>query len=653
MSPGGGRLAGRAEALVLVFAGLGLVTRAATAGTPWRGAPTVPLAIAALCAVVALFVASRAGGATQATRWLDGWRLPLVLLFLWTLPDVYPRIRGDGSEYYVLARSLLFDHDLELANDFEGLGAPPVLSPRGEVTSRTPLGVGLLWSPSIVLAHVFVSAANLFGAGLPADGFGAAYQAAVTVTTYTCAVLAVLLIEALLRRYFSRPIALLVALALWFATPLHFYAVANPFMSHGCSAFAATLFLFLWLSGRQREDAAHWVRLGLVGGLMTLVRVQDGVLLALPLLDRAGERGLGAALRTLRHFAWGPVLAALLQSVVWARLWGLEFVREIGTQGPGFSFQLHLAEVLFSARHGILLWTPLWLVAVFGFFLWLGRDHRLGLLMGLGFAAALALNASMGDWWGSDGFGQRRFLGLSALFGLGLAEVVRALQARPLVPVAFLLALGAAWNHQFAAIYNREMVAGKDAPVTLDRLAPAQVELLYERLVAWHDRAPRGAWVVAYDNLKGVWLDEGRSLRGQLEIGSSNPDVPFLFAHGWGDPETDPDGVHFRRVRGKRAFLRVPVLTPGAFRVTVHARSEAGAPVPLSLDVNGLGVGTALATPDWSELAFLAPAKAFEPGLNLVLLEAELPPEGRTIRGAGLLAIRAMRFERLPAGVAP
>jgi hypothetical protein len=644
LAPGGRRLL---EPLTLASAILALATRVAVASGAAAAWLTAALIITALLA--ALTAVLRAG------RWLDGFRLVLVLLALFRLPDVYPKLGGDGYEYYVLARSAMFDRDLDLANDFAGLGARAVVSPRGEVTSRTPLGVGLVWAPAILLAHAGTLVARALGADLPADGFSAPYQAAATTATFVCAMLAVFLVEGLVRRNYSAKVALLVAVALWFGTPLDFYAVANPFMSHGVSAGAAALFVVLWRLWRESTERRHWLVLGLVGGLMTVVRVQDGVLLALPVLDVLQDRGR-RALPAVAALAAGLVPAAVLQAAVWARLWGSDFVRQIGTQGPGFTLRLHVAEVLFSPRHGLFTWTPLWAVAVVGFLLWVRRERRLAGLMVLAFALAVAVNASMGDWWGSHGFGQRRLLGLTALFALGLAEVVAVLRARPLVPVAALLGALVLWNVQFAAIYNRRLVAPKDQPITLDRLAAAQADLLYRDLLEWHDRVPRGLWVVAYDNLKGIWIDEGRSMKGVVDLGQDNRDLPFLVAEGWLAPESDGD-VRFRRARGKRAFLRVPVRTPGEFRVVARARSLAGdRPVPIGLDVNGTLAGQATAPPSWSDLEFEVPRSAVVPGINLLLLTATPPAEepatGR--RGPGtLFAVASLRFERLGAEEEP
>lgn len=632
-------LARTLETSALCLGGLGLMAKVAVAS----GAPMTWLVVILCGAAAASLLTVAFGGG----RWLEAYRLPLVLLALWSLPDVYPKLGGDGYEYYVLARSVLFDGDLDLTNDFAGLGAHQIVSQRGEATSRTPIGVGLLWTPAIVLTHAGVKIARMAGVDVPADGFSPPYQAAATATSFLCAILALFLVDATLRRFYSRGVALLVSVALWYATPLSFYAIANPFMSHGASAFAATLFLFLWLAWRQDVTPRRWILLGLWGGLVTLVRIQDGVLLALPFLGLLQARGVRGALRPAACLSIGPAIGAVFQSIVWARLWGHDFVQQIVTQGPGFTVQLHVFDLLWSPRHGLFTWTPLWAVGVVGLLLWLRRDRPLALLMIVAFSLAVVLNASIGDWWGSDGFGQRRFLGLSSLFALGVAEVVVLFLARPLVPIGLMLAALAFWNHQFAVIYNRRMVAGKSEPVRLDRLAAAQVELLWRSALVWSHRLPAWLFVLTYDNLKGVWVDEATYANVGVSFGDRSLEPPLFLGQGWRPPASDA-GVGFRRTWGRKSWLAFLLKTPGDSTLLLRARSEVpGEAVSVRVDINGAFVGQAAATASWSDLEFHVPSALLRPGLNQLLLTADKTARGLDPTHGAMntaLAVQLLRF---------
>jgi hypothetical protein len=591
---------------------------AVDAGAP-RPALTVSLWLfAALALILALQPRPR-------ECWLDGWRLLLLLVALWQVPGVYGALGGDGYEYYAFPRSALFDRDLQFANDFAGLGSRPVLSSRGEITSRVPIGVGLVWAPFVVGAHVGTTLATWAGASVRADGFSMPYTSAVTLASFLYGWAGLLLLESLLRPRYGRAVAALVVVAIFLATPLQFYMVANPFMSHAPSVFAACLMVFLWLRARDLVTRRAWAWVGAAAGLLCLIRSQDAVLAALPLLDLLARRRT-RRLDLVTAFVLGPLLAVLLQVLVWFRMYGADFVSVVAESNWVGQTSPQVMGVLFSPRHGLFTWTPLYVLCVFGWFGWLRRDLRLGALFLLGFALCVFVNSLLADWWGSHAFGQRRLLVLTALFALGLGESLDFLRRRPVWPLAALVLALVVWNRQLASIYQSESVAAKGQAITVDRLLPAQVDLLTRRLVAAQDVLPSAVWAVLYDNLRGLWLDDGAGpLRGEIDLGRE-PDLPPLVGDGWFAPETE-GGVTLRRSRGRRSWLRLPLRWAVDTRVFVRARPEYEAvPVTLRLEVNGRMRGEAPLRAEWADYEFLVPGEAWRTGFNDVALVYSTTP---------------------------
>jgi hypothetical protein len=587
--------------------------------------------------------------------WLDGWRVALLLFGLAGLGSVYTGLSGDGVEYYSLLRSPLLDHDLDLSNDFEGFHFQPLTTPGGRPVARQGVGVALLWAPFVVPTHVLVRFARAFGAGVAADGFSPPYQAACTVATFVYGFLALVLLEGRLRLLYGPALAGLSALALYFATPLHFYLVANPFMSHGVSVFAATLFVLLWMRARTASSAREWALVGVAGGLMALVRSHDTVLLLLPFVDLVrGERE--RRLRLTAAYLLAPAVLALLQIGVWRSLYGPEFVEGVLRINRVHGFALHPLDVLVSPRHGLLTWTPLSGLAIAGLLLFFRRNASLALLFLLGVVGVVLVNSVFDDWWGSQSFGQRRLLSLTPIFAFGLAEGLLLLKRRPLVPVGALLLGLALWNLQFEAIYNSDLAGEKWEAVSLDALASAQVDLLYRRVLARSESLPRGLFVRLYDGLKGVWLDEGsRSLKGRVLLADPAPPVSFLVGDGWYRPEAE-GGVAFRKSRGRRSSLHVPIRTPGDFEALLRARLELQeVPVEVSLDVNGVDCGTAEIAPGWNDYPFPVPGSAIEPGINAFVLRYSTTPRkarpGESGRNAAI-AVESLRLRRT-AGALP
>ncbi len=632
------------DAAVLLLAALACVMKVAQAAGAPRGLLLAFVAGAGAAAVALAFAPGR------DRRWLDPSRLVLVLVALASLLVVYPRLGGDGYQYYVLLRSPVFDHDLDFANDFESFGVPPATTLSGQITSRMPIGTALVWAPAVLATHVAVRVANGLGAAIPADGFSPPYQAAATVTTFALVVAALILLERVLRPRYGRGPALLAVLGVWLATPLQFYATANAFMSHGASAFAATAFVLAWLRARETTETEPWLLTGFFGGLMCLIRPQDAVLIAPAALEllvrgREGRRPLGALV------AW-PILMGVVQIAVWLRMYGLGFARVVSDQSYVGHTSVHALDVLFSARHGLFPWTPIAIAAVLG---WIGlarRQPRLAALFALAFALAVIANGAMQDWWGSDSFGQRRLLALTPLLAFGLAEAFAFFERRPLVLAAGVLAAFVLWNDQLAFLYNTQRLAPKTQAITLDRLAAAEVDLVYEKVERWKDRLPARVWLFAYENLKGVWLDEGaRSLGGAVDIGGTeSPELAVVIGPGWGQPLAEGE-VGFRRSRGLVSSLSVPIRTPAPFGMIVRARSAREDGVTTDVRVNGRTVASLTVHPGWDNYAIELPADALRPGFNSV--ELSYAPGGGVRERERSVDVDWVRFERRGATIGP
>ena len=335
---------------------------------------------------------------------------------------------------------------------------------------------------------------------------------------------------------------------------------------------------------------------------------------------------------------------ASVQVAVWVALYGPGFVSVIQDQSYVGRTEVQVVDLLFSARHGLFTWTPLYLLAVLGWVLWMRAAPRLAALFMLGFAVSVLVNGAMQDWWGSESFGQRRLLGLTPLFAWGVAEVARALLRHPGAGLTLMAAALVAWNIQLESIYNSQVIATRTQAMSLDRLASAQVDVAYGRVLRLEGRLPQRLWAFLYEYTRGIWIDEGpRSLGGLVDVGTEPPDLPQVLGPGWQRAESD-ESATWRRIRGRRAWIRVPVRAPADYQVVVRARQAwPGAPAHLRLDVNEHDSGEATLTESWGEHTFVVPAAALHPGFNDLRFLTSAPA---TEDAAGGVAVDWIRFTR-------
>ena len=630
-------------AALLAAVGLDLLVVVATGGaSPLALGGAVGLAgfVLRLAVLGALLLALfRLGPRTQERRS----RLLLTLLLLPTLAQFQfagGRISGDGVMYYVYVRSFLKDFDVDLTNEYThyglitraDLGWPTKTGLRRSIFS---VGPAVLWTPFFVLGEGVARAESLWGAKPDLSGYGPEHRNAVALGSLLYGFAAVLLIHGLLRRHFAESTALLAALLAWLATFLHWYMVQQPTMSHAPSAFTAALVLWLWDRDREKRSAWGFFTLGLALGLAMCTRWQSGVLLLLPGLDLLGRlrrapatfarlAGLGALL------GLGTLLGAFPQMAVWKALYD-EWVLRYPPHGTDFVRLGHpfVLETLFSSRHGLLSWTPVFWLGYLGFLPLLRRRPALALPLVVPLVLMTYVNMCSGDWWAGGAFSNRRFDSLLPILALGFAaslDVLRALvRERPQVVLALVAVPFVTWNLTLAEQLRRNLLP-RDDTAAFSRMAGGSARVVADAvgspttwpaswIFAWrHGRPPS-----QYDLLVGKYLFyRQNNLGGRLELGVAG-DEAFL-GEGFSSVIASYEGAQARRFRD-RARIFAPLDVPEDLGIRFRAASPAG-PCEVRVSVNGREAGGFLAGPAWGEHPVLAGAGYWRREINEVTLEA-------------------------------
>ncbi len=359
------------------------------------------------------------------------------------------RIRGsDSIGYYVYLPSIFMDGDLDLGDDFRTLGGPNAAvhpAPGGKAGNIFSIGPAILWLPWFTVGH-FVALATTY----PADGYSAPYTFAVYWGNVAYVFLGLLLTIRFLRTFdLDQKTVTVSILATLLLTQLTYYFLPMSATSHGVSFTTVALFLL-----SVRKTGVNW-KSGLLGGLAVLVRWQNLILLPLIVLadhfDRNGRRITRDHFKKYLIFTAVVVLVFLPQSLAWYEIYGSP---ALIPQSTGYldPTRLPVLEVLFSLRHGLFTWHPIWLVvsvcALFPL-----RNITWVRIFILSASAQLAVNAMVEDWWGNWSFGQRRFVNLLPLLalvlGLTYSRVPIRYRTRSLIVLAVLLAFNQALLYQY------------------------------------------------------------------------------------------------------------------------------------------------------------------------------------------------------------
>jgi hypothetical protein len=556
--------------------------------------------------------------------------LALAAFLIPTYVDHSRNMESDGIHYYSYLRSLLFDADLDLRNDYEMLGwANPAHR------NVLPVGAPILWSPLVLLVHAAREAARLFGAGVP-TGIEPIYQGAACLATLAYGAAGLFLLFGALRRWTVAAAAFWATVLCWIGSPLRFYLSVIPGMAHGAEFFAAVLVLRAYLSLRARPDVRNAVGAGAACGLLFLVRSQDGLFLCLPALELAlcSIRGpdRSGTLRSLGALLGAFVVVALPQMLVWQAMFGVPLLIPHKVIHGAQFMQLERPELwgtLFSPRGGLFLNYPAMLLAALGLALLAFRDRRYVVAVLPALLASWYVNATIFDW-----YHVRRFTGMVPFLAPGLAVLVAPLTRTVWIVPALLAFLVLRYD---LAVDTLRPLPG--VPVTASAaIGEAWRSLTADAYQLVEPVSPRQA-VRILGVLTGEPILKDRATRIDMGRDPAVLRLP-LRARNFSEPEVE-DGVICRWVRDRDARLFLPLAVPSALTVTVRARAlETVEPQFMELDWNGTPAGRQPMATAWADYAFAVPAEAVRAGTNELVLRFERGPLFRRMRGHGPHEVR-------------
>lgn len=560
------------------------------------------------------------------------------------------RLQSDGFYYFAYLRSITFDGDVEFSNDYRllGLGDKAHLfnpTPTGYAQSAWTIGPAFVWSPFFAAGHGVAVRLAATNPDVSTNGISFPYRQAVAIAGLFYALLGCWCCYRIACMFFEGSLAAVATTITVMGSFMIWYIVKEPSMTHAPSMAAVAAFTWGWLATRDPATGGfartprQWAWLGVLAGFMTLIRWQNALFALLPAADavrmlaagaRAGDRASMA--RTVSHgalFTLCATIGFLPQMIAWKAIYGSWLA--VSPVGPEIRWwDPHLVDILFSSRNGLLSWSPVLYFGAAGLLLFTAAHPAVGVPMILAVALMTYFNASVQDWWGSAGFGGRRFDGTIPMFVVGVAAFLRwavaVTRRHPLRVVGGAGALLAGWNLALMSAANSGTVRIGES-VSFGDTSAAQARALhgwvgnpftYPASLAFALR--NGVSPAQYDLLDANrFLGDPLRPYGRIDIGSGDE---WLIDEGWHGPERDAATTF--RWAATPATLRVPLdhAAPLRVQVRLHAFGYAGAPPQLmTVVVNGTALPAASVGPGWETVEIDTDQSPWRSGVNRVRLE--------------------------------
>ena len=402
-------------------------------------------------------------------------------------------VYGDGTGYYAPLRSLFFDGDFQVTNEYEFYansaskfgGSVRTTYPLPEYSKYT-IGLGLILSPFFLLGHLITLLLQSMGFSIEANGLTWPYELFYCLGSITFGIIGLIFCYQAAYRFFNPTAALIAVIGVWFASPLTFYLTIESSMSHAVSQGLISIFLYLSIATSWLKQRRLQVLLGLILGLSVLVRPQNGLFLIVPITLSLGEP-LWFEKITVNKFKKAVLYSTYLTSILiilgvtffvqlpqffvylsqYETVDNIPYLREGADEGYGASFNWltpNLFSVLFSGFRGLFIWHPLLLLGIIGLIFSLRQFPLITGSLGIAFCLQLYLISSWWSWWQGASFGGRMFSNCTFIFVFGLAALWNYFQRKSqlLIPLGVTLFL-IFWNSLLVLQYESGLIPPEEA----------------------------------------------------------------------------------------------------------------------------------------------------------------------------------------------
>jgi hypothetical protein len=332
-------------------------------------------------------------------------------------------IWSDSEGYYLYLPALFINggfEDLDVRTEIQ----LPVMEGTNKRFTKYTSGVAMLELPFFLVAHQLSK-----WSGKKADGYSAYYIYSIQIAALFYGFLALWLLIRILRRHFSPWVVMLTIMGLFFGTNLYHYMIQEPGMSHVYTFFLFSLFVYWTPRFYTHPGWKMAAVMGLLLGLITLIRPTNIVIvLYLLLYNITSREALNERVQFIRrHFLAllaAPAASFLVfvpQFAYWHYMSGHWLMYSYGDEGFTFWNNPQIDEVLFSIKNGWLRFSPLAALGLIGCIAgsWMNKLNirTISLIIMI----TIYVSSSWWCWWFGGAFGHRTFVEYYVVLAIPLA----------------------------------------------------------------------------------------------------------------------------------------------------------------------------------------------------------------------------------------
>ncbi len=295
----------------------------------------------------------------------------------------------------------------------------------GKYVIKTTMGLAIMYSPFFGAAHIIAPSF-----GFEANGFTQPYALALQLSGIFYVIIGLFFVRSILLSYFSDKISTIVLIIIGLTTNLAWYSTVEAPMSHSYSFCLFAIFAYLTAKWHNQPKFINSLLVGLTFGLISLIRPTNSLIALFFIFYNVNSfQTLKDKLHLyVKKYAYILVIAfvaflvCLPQFLYWKSITGHFIYFSYGTDERFFFAAPKIFKLFFSFRKGWLLYTPVMIFALLGFFFMFKNDtkkYALGTI--LFFIVNIYVVSSWWCWWYGGSFVMRALIETYAVLAIPMA----------------------------------------------------------------------------------------------------------------------------------------------------------------------------------------------------------------------------------------
>ncbi|QKG80671.1 hypothetical protein [Tenuifilum thalassicum] len=379
-------------------------------------------------------------------------------------------IQWDVKSYYAYLPAALIYKDLSFQfrkDNIEKFGDLiwPIETPTGKQAIITSMGLSFLYAPFFGVVHLF----SLISPQYEADGYSVPYRFALVFSALFYVIIGLLFLQRVLRRFFTEGVVAMLILAVGVGTNLLYYYTYEAPMPHAYNFSLISIFIFLIIVFYEKPNLSKSFYIGLLGGLITLIRPSNIIVLVLLLLwdvksikdfkDRVAFFFLRYRYTLLMIL--GFTIVWIPQFAYWYYVSGKIFYFTYGEAGGKFFFNNpQITNILISYKKGWFVYTPVMFLAFIGIFT-LPKVLKGKFIPVFAFTLLnIFILSSWWCWWFGGSFGNRAFIDSYGIMAIPLGALITFFKRKKIFyySLAALIVLLIGFNNFQIQQYTRQAI---------------------------------------------------------------------------------------------------------------------------------------------------------------------------------------------------